>query len=325
MTRHVAERTSVLRLGTRGSALALAQAESVASALKRGGLAEEVEVVPIRTSGDRGGARKPAEPGAAGDKARFVREIERSLLDGEVELGVHSAKDLPTELPEGLELAGVPGREDARDAYVGEADSLEQVPEGARIGTSSLRRRAQLLALRPDLEIAELRGNVDTRLERLTSGNFDGLVLAAAGLRRLARQDEIAFSFGADELVPAPGQGALALEAREDDRRAAAAAQTLTDRDALAAVAAERAAVAALEASCHTPVGAHAGIEDGRLRLRGFCGLPDGSEWIRDELEDDASAPTEIGERLAERMRAAGATELLERADRMVEEAEASR
>ena len=287
-----------MRLATRGSALALAQAEGVAAALG------DAEVVAVRSA-----------DGEVGDKARFVRGVERALLDGEAEVGVHSAKDLPTELPEGLELAGVPAREDARDAYVGEATSLDEVPEGGRIGTSSLRRRAQLLAQRPDLEIVELRGNVDTRLGRLESGDFDGLVLAAAGLSRLAREGEIAFSFGTEEMVPAPGQGALVLEAREDDRRPAVAAQTLTDRDALAEVAAERAAVAALGASCHTPVGAHGAIEDGRLRLRGFCGLPDGSEWIRDELEVDASAPTEIGERLAERMKSAGAAEILQCAE----------
>jgi hydroxymethylbilane synthase len=302
-----------LRLGTRGSALALAQAESVARALERAGIAERIEVFPIRSSGDSGGDRRLPEPGAAGDKARFVREIERALLDGEVDLGVHSAKDLPTELPAGLEIAGIPAREEPRDAYVGDAGSLDEIPEGARIGTSSLRRRSQLLALRPDLEVAELRGNVDTRLERLASGDFDGLVLAAAGLRRLGREGEIAFPL--EELVPAPGQGALALEARDGDQRAAVPAQTLTDRDSLAAVAAERAAVAALEASCHTPVGAHATVEDGTLRLRGFCGLPDGSEWIRDEVEGDASGPPEIGTELAQRMKAAGAAEILRRAE----------
>ena len=182
-----------LRLGTRGSALARAQAESVSKAL--GG----AEVIVIETSGDEGrnqhetgGADASPRTGADGDKGRFVREIERALLAGEVDLGVHSAKDLPSELPDGLELAGVPGREDARDAYVGHVSSLGEVPEGARIGTSSVRRRAQLLALRPDLEIAELRGNVDTRLSRLEQGGFDGLVLAAAGLHRLGRAEQIA-------------------------------------------------------------------------------------------------------------------------------------
>src|SRR3954453_5821705 len=195
-----------LRLGTRGSALALAQAKIVAKQL--GG----AEIVPIKTSGDRG---------EIGDKARFVREIERALLDGEVDLAVHSAKDLPSELPEGLEIAGVPEREDVRDAYIGHVDSLGEVPEGSRIGTSSLRRRAQILARRPDLELVELRGNVDTRLARYEAGDFDGLVLAAAGLRRLGRAEEIAFPIEPDELVAAPGQGAIAIEARHSDDRAA--------------------------------------------------------------------------------------------------------
>ena len=296
-----------MRLGTRGSALALAQAQLVADAL------DGAELVPIKTSGDGKG------PG--GDKARFVREIERALLDGEVELAVHSAKDLPSELPDGLEIAGIPAREDARDAYVGRAESLDAVPEGARIGTSSLRRRAQLMAIRPDLELLQLHGNVDTRLERLAGGDYDGLVLAAAGLRRLGRAEEIAFEFEPERLTPAPGQGALVLECRLDDP-AEARAQTITDRAALAAVSCERAAVASLDASCNTPVGVHAELTPGgRMRARGFCGLPDGSEWIRDELEQDASGPEELGRELAQRMLGAGARELLDRAEHMAEAA----
>lgn len=290
------------RLGTRGSALALAQAQTVADAL--GG----AELVPITTSGDRG---------ETGDKSRFVKEIERALLDGEVELAVHSAKDLPGELPDGLEIAGVPKREDPRDAFVGTAGSLAEVPEGARIGTSSLRRRAQLLALRPDLEIADLRGNVDTRLAKLDSEQLDGLVLAAAGLNRLGRSAEVAFAFDPAELTPAPGQGALAIESRLD-HPAEARAQTITDRSALATLSCERAAVADLDASCSTPLGVYAELTDGgRMRARGFCGLPDGSDWIRDEVEADASDPERIGRDLAERMKGAGAAELLAAAERM--------
>lgn len=302
-----------LRLGTRGSALALAQAKLVADAL--GG----AELVPIKTSGDQRPSGEAAPTEAGGDKARFVREIEQALLAGEVDLAVHSAKDLPTELPEGLAIAGVPPREDARDAFVGEAGSLERVPDAARIGTSSLRRRAQLLALRPDLQILDLRGNVDTRLGRLDAGDFDGLVLAAAGLRRLGRADAIAFEFALSELTPAPGQGALALEARDGDP-ASPRAETITDRAALAAVSCERAAVGVLEASCNTPVGIHAELEEGgRMRARGFCGLPDGSEWIRDEVVADAGEPEQLGRELAARMKQAGAAELLARAERMAE------
>jgi hydroxymethylbilane synthase len=307
-----------LRLGTRGSALALAQANLVAKAL--GG----AEVVPIKTSGDE----KSRAREVGGDKARFVREIERALLDGEIDLGVHSAKDLPSELPDGLEIAGVPGREDPRDAYVGGVGARARVsatrltsgdmPEGARIGTSSLRRRAQILALRPDLEVAELRGNVDTRLRKLEEGDYDGLVLAAAGLRRLGRAEQISFALEFDELIPAPGQGALAIEARHKDDRAVTAAESITERGALGTLSAERALVAALDASCNTPLGVVATLErGGHMRLRAFCGLPDGSEWLRDEVEQDASDPEAIGRGLAERLKSAGAAEILERAEEM--------
>jgi hydroxymethylbilane synthase len=301
-----------LRLGTRGSALARAQAESVSKAL------DGAEVVVIRTSGDQHQTgRADARPRiSGGDKARFVREIERALLADEVDLGVHSAKDLPGELPEGLELAGVPGKEDPRDAFVGHVSSLGEIPEGARIGTSSLRRRAQLLALRPDLEVIDLRGNVDSRIARFEGGDFDGLVLAAAGLHRLGRAEEMSFAFDPAELLPAPGQGALALEARSGDRRAVVAAESITDRGALGTLSAERALVRSLDASCNTPLGACATLESGgRMRLRSFAGLPDGSEWIRDEYTDDASDPHAIGERVAERMTAAGAGDILERAE----------
>ncbi len=296
-----------LRLGTRGSALALAQAEQVAKLL--GG----AEVVPIKSSGDSERAPTPD-----GDKARFVREIERALLDGEVDIGVHSAKDLPSELPDGLEIAGVPTRADPRDAYVGAMDPPGSPPEGARVGTSALRRRAQLLARRPDLEVAELRGNVDTRLGRLEAGDFDGLILAAAGLFRLGRAEEM-FPMEPDEMTPAPGQGALVLEAPHANDRAVAAAESITDRQSLATLLAERALVRSLEASCNTPLGALATLEKGgRIRLRAFCGLPDGSEWLRDEHEQDDADPEAAGRALAERMRAAGADELLRRAEDMV-------
>ncbi len=294
-----------LRLGTRGSALALAQAKIVAKQL--GG----AEIVPIKTSGD-----SPSSSG--GDKARFVRAIEQAVLIGEVDLGVHSAKDLPTELPDGLEIAGVPAREDPRDAYVGHVDSLGECPPGSRIGTSSLRRRAQILARRPDLEVVEIRGNVDTRLGRYEAGDFDGLVLAAAGLHRLGRAEEMAFPIEPDELIPAPGQGALVIEALHSEDRPVTAAESITDRGALGTLTAERALVAALDASCNTPLGAIATLEGGGLmRLRAFCGLPDGSEWLRDEMEVDASDPEGLGGALAERMKAAGAADILKRAEQM--------
>jgi hydroxymethylbilane synthase len=290
-----------LRLGTRGSALALAQAKLVAKHLS------DPEIVTIKTA-----------DGEVGDKVRFVKEIERALLDGEIDLGVHSAKDLPADLPEGLEIAGVLERADPRDAYVGSVSSWGEVPEGARIGTSSLRRRAQILARRPDLDVVEVRGNVDTRLEKLHSGDFDGLVLAAAGLHRLGRATEISFALEPDEMVPAPGQGIVAIEARHSEDRPVTAAESITDRATLGVLGAERALTAALDASCNTPLGANATLEHGgMMRLRAFCGLPDGSEWLQDELELDASEPEELGRSLAERMKAAGAADILARAERM--------
>jgi hydroxymethylbilane synthase len=276
----------------------LAQAELVAGAL--GG----AEVVPVRT-GD----------GDPGDKARFVRGVERALLDGDVDLGVHSAKDLPGDLPEGLGLVGVPAREDPRDAFVGAAASLGELPAGARVGTASLRRRSQLLAARPDLEVVELHGNVDTRLGKLAAGEYDGIVLAAAGLRRLGSEAEVSFTFEVDELTPAPGQGSLALEARAGDADSAAAAAGITDRDALVELTAERAAVGALGATCRTPVGICARLAGEELVVLGFAGLPDGSEWVRDRVAGDAGQPAAMGEALAERMVAAGAGEILERAE----------
>lgn len=303
-----------LRLGTRGSALALAQAKLVADAIDGA-----TEVVTIRTAGDEvppGGPRAPA-PVAGGDKARFVREIERALIDGEVDLAVHSAKDVPTELPGGLEIAGVPAREEPLDVFVGPAGSPSEIADGARIGTSSPRRRAQLLAAAPALEVVDIRGNVDTRLSKLADGDYDGIVLAAAGLRRLGRGSEAAFAFGHEELTPAAGQGCIAVEARSDDPGAMKAARALTDQPAYDRLACERAAVSALGATCDTPVGALARVESGRMAVAGFCGLPDGSEWIRDEVEGDARDPEALGRELASRMIGAGAEDLLERAATM--------
>jgi hydroxymethylbilane synthase len=286
-----------LRLGSRGSALALAQAESVAERLG------DAEVVPVRTAA-----------GERGDKGRFVRGVERALLDDQVDLGVHSAKDLPSDVPEELRIVGVPAREDAADAYIGEAESLADVPEGAKVGTSSLRRRAQLLAARPDLEIVELRGNVDTRLKRLGEGEVDGLILAAAGLRRLGREREIAFRLSPEEMTPAAGQGALALEARSDDSETAERAIDISDPASLTELTAERTVVASLDASCATPLGVRAELRDAELSASAFVGLPDGSEWVRDQVSGDPEEPAVLGALLAARLISAGGGEILTRA-----------
>ncbi len=256
--------------------------------------------------------------GEAGDKARFVRGVERALLDGAAEIGVHSAKDLPAELTEGLMLAAVPGREDARDAWIGVGSSLDEVPEGAKVGTASLRRRAQLLAVRPDLEVSELHGNVDTRLRKLGEGELDAIVLAVAGLRRLGRADEISFAIPTESMTPAAGQGSLVLQIREGDEEALRAVDPLVDETSLRELTAERAVVSLLEATCNSPLGVHAEADprSDRMQMHAFVGLPDGSEWLRDEIEGDSAEPTLLGAELAKRLLATGAREILDRAEK---------
>jgi hydroxymethylbilane synthase len=252
--------------------------------------------------------------GEPGDKSRFVRAVEGAVLDGRADLGVHSAKDLPGEEVEGLEIAAVPRREDPADAWIGAGTSLEDAPEGARVGTVSLRRKAQLLAARPDLEVVDLNGNVDTRLRKLAEGDYDAIILASAGLRRLGREAEIGFRVPEDRMVPAAGQGALALQVRSGDEESAAAAREIGDAAAFAELRAERACFTRLEADCSTPIGVHAKSSDGTLRIGAFVGLPDGGEWIRDELEADPSDPEAAGRELAKRLLGAGAADLLARA-----------
>jgi hydroxymethylbilane synthase len=292
-----------LRIGTRGSALALAQSGQVAEAIGN------AELVTIRTSGDEG---SPGHGG--GDKSRFVREIERALLEDEIDLAVHSAKDLPIELPEGLALVGVPPREVPADAWVAGADgpqALDDVPDGARVGTASVRRRSQLLAIRPDLEIAELRGNVDTRLRKLAEGEYDGIVLATAGLRRLDRTEEISFLLGPGVMTPAAGQGALALEARAGDVRAFTAAAGITNPRSLLELTAERAVIRGLEADCDTPVGVSAVRGDDELGLIGYAGAPDGSAWVRELVRGDPGQPVALAESLLAELERGGAREIL--------------
>ncbi len=286
-----------MRVGTRGSALALAQASWVARRL--GGSAE---LVTITTSGDRGARLE--------DKSRWVSELERALLEDRIDVAVHSAKDVPAELADGLELVAIPERADPRDAICG-ARSIDALPAGARVGTSSLRRAAQIRATRADVEVVTVRGNVDTRLRKLAAGEIDALVLALAGLQRLGRESEAGGAL--DGFVPAAGQGALALEARPgalpDE-----VLERVIDRDAMACVSAERDLTRALEASCNTPVGAHArAVGAGELELTAWVGLPDGSAWLLDR----ACAPSDrVGDVVAGRMLAAGAGDLLKRAER---------
>ena len=292
-----------LRLATRTSALALAQAQQVAELLHTVEEGVEVTLVEVETGG---------EPG---DKARFVKGLEQALLDGHADLAVHSAKDVPGDLPEGLAIVGVPPRADPSDALCG-ADSLGALPAGARIGTASLRRRAQLLALRDDLTVDDLHGNVDTRLERLASGDFDAVVLASAGLARLGRSAESS-AIATDVLVPAPGQGCLALEARTGDGAAAELAGSVTDTAALTCLTAERGVVTSLDATCRTPIGAYAELDGEVLTISTFVGLPNGSTWIRDSLAGSADDPAAIGREAGERLLASGAADVLAEAERL--------
>jgi hydroxymethylbilane synthase len=284
-----------MRVGTRGSALALAQAAWVAERL-----GPDTEIVTVTTAGDRNSA--------VGDKSRWVSELERALIAHEIDIAVHSAKDVPAELADGLALVAIPPRADPRDAICG-TDSLQALPRGARVGTSSLRRSAQIRAAREDLEVVPIRGNVDTRLRKLRDGEVDALVLALAGLQRLGRDAEAGGVL--DELIPAAGQGALAIESRPE---MAQQLEHLVDRETDACVRAERDLTRALDASCNTPVGAHARKLDEEIELRAWVGLPDGSQWIADSFQGPAN---EVGHIVAERMLAAGAADLLRRAERL--------
>lgn len=293
----------MIRLGSRRSPLALVQAETVAAALRAAGHA--VEIVEIVSFGDRNRA--------APDKSKWVLEFEQGLLANEIDLAVHSAKDVPGELPYGLELVAASTRADPHDVLIG-VESLDALPSGARVGTASLRRAAQLLAARRDLRIVEARGNVDTRLGRLAADHedrLDAIVLADAGLVRLGRDPGVRTTLDGPTFVPAPGQGTLLIEGRAGDPVSAIAREVLHDPRNGVCLQAERALSRALGADCTSAVGAFARHRGDDLVLTGFVGAPDGSGWAIDEQHaapDDAEA---LGERVAERLRRAGADELL--------------
>ncbi len=312
-----------MRIGTRGSMLALAQATHVAELLAiEAGDDDAIELVTITTSGDGvDDAEEPAAPGGApADKSRWVDTIEAALLAGEIDLAVHSAKDVPGELADGLSLLGTPARVSAEDVLCG-ASGLDALSKGARVGTSSLRRAAQLRAVREDLQVVAIGGNVDTRLRRLDEDGLDAIVLARAGLLRLGREAEIGAVLDPANFVPAPGQGVLALEGRAGDGAVEEAVRAITDADAFASLRAERALASALGASCHTPLGAHAVPAGcGCLNLRAWVGLPDGSAWVSDELLGGFYDPSALGQRVAERMLSAGAGELLRQVEKMAVE-----
>lgn len=296
-----------LRLGTRGSPLALIQAESVREKLLSGPLAGgEVEIVPIRTTGDwRPEQKERTFLEMGGNKGLFTKEIEEALLEGTVDLAVHSMKDVPTEVPEGLEFAALLERADPRDAFISYlAKTVMDLPPGARVGTASLRRQAQIKALRPDLQVAPLRGNVETRLRKLEAGEADATILAVAGLSRLNMLDRAASIMDTKTMLPAVAQGAIGVEIRANDDATRALAEAINHAPTMICVNAERALLRVLDGSCKTPVAAYAQLQPGgRLTLEALVARPDGSGLIRLTSEGAAADAQTIGTALGQDMK----------------------
>jgi hydroxymethylbilane synthase len=293
-------------IGSRGSKLALWQTNWVKQQLESAG--HEIEIRIIKTTGDR----QEISLTQSGTKGLFIKEIEEALLAREVDLAVHSLKDLPTDQPDGLVVAAVPEREDPRDVFIAKgAASLQALPAGARIGTSSLRRRTQLRQLRQDLEAIPMRGNIDTRLKKLERGDCQALVLAAAGVRRLSFDSRITAYFSVEEICPAVGQGALAIEIRSDDAGTREAVAMLDHAPTHRAVHAERAALRGLGGGCQLPIAAYASRAEGGMRLLGVVANPEGTKVVRASAVGAANKPEELGARVAEELLKQGARELL--------------
>ena len=305
-----------LRIGTRSSALALWQANYVRQALAKA-CGVEPEIIPIRTVGDRLQSASVAEVneaiGAEGGKGIFIKEIEDALLSGSVDLAVHSMKDVPTEIPQGLAFAAITRRDDPRDCLIShDGLTLERLPQGARVGTSSLRRQAQLRHHRPDLRALDLRGNVDTRLKKVAAGEFDAIILAVAGVTRLGASHRITEILSSEVMLPAVGQGALGIEIREDDHDTSEQVALLDHAETRACVGAERALLRELEGGCQVPLGAWARMEKtGEIFLQSCVLSPDGVQFVRGEERGAAADAEAIGENLAATLIAAGADRIL--------------
>lgn len=300
----------VLRIATRGSRLALWQAEHVRSALSRLHPELTFELIPITTTGDKIIDRPLAKYGG---KGLFIKELEQALFDDRADIAVHSMKDVPMDMPNGLDIPVILEREDARDAVVTNAGvAFSALKQNATIGTSSLRRKSQLLARRKDLDVRDLRGNVTTRLEKLRDGEFDAIILAAAGLKRLGFGDLISSMFEPGEIIPAVGQGAIGIQCRLSDLRTQALIQPLHHRTSGLCVAAERAMSAILEGACDVPLAAYATINAGELRLTGMVASVDGLRVVRDEIAGTPDNGIELGRRLGEALLAGGAAAILD-------------
>ena len=295
----------MLTIGSRGSQLALWQARWIQARMQGFGVESRIEV--IHTTGDK---ITDVALSKVGTKGLFTKEIEEALLSGAIDLAVHSLKDMPTELPDGLTLAAIPEREDPRDAMVGR--SLGSLALKAKIGTSSLRRAAQLRAKRPDLEIENIRGNVDTRLRKLDEGQYDAIVLASAGLRRLGWENRITELLDPDVMCPAVGQGALAVETRADGGEAEELTKRLEHRESRVAVTAERAVLRALGGGCQVPIGAYATVQDEVLQLGAIIVSPDGTDIIRKRASGASRDAEIIGRALGEELLAQGGRQILE-------------
>jgi hydroxymethylbilane synthase len=299
----------VIRIGSRGSALARWQADHIAAKLRRRGQKVSIEI--LVTTGDR---VQQAPFMQVGVKGMFTKEIEEALADRRIDLAVHSLKDLPTELAQHFVLAAIPKRADARDAFVSvRHKKFSALPPGAAVGTSSLRRQAQLRALRADLKIVELRGNVDTRLRKLHEGQYDAIVLAAAGLDRLGLARDVKELFSPQQMCPAAGQGALAVECRTDDKATRSIVAALDHAPTRFAVDVERAALATLGGGCHLPVGVHCVPAKNGWSITGVVALPDGSKILREqtELPQESASAEDVGRAIADRLLARGAAEFL--------------
>ncbi len=299
----------VIRLGSRGSKLALWQAEFIQSEVSRR-TGRPVEIVRIKTTGDM---ILDVPLARVGGKGLFVKEIEEALLSGRIDLAVHSMKDVPTDLPAGLEIVAITRREDPRDAFLSARyKRFEDLPQGAKLGTSSLRRQTQLMAVRPDLQVESLRGNLDTRIRKMEEGQYDAIVLAAAGLRRLGWEKKITHYIPENVSLPAIGQGALGIEIRSDDGATREAVAFLSDRDTAFAVRAERGFLKRLEGGCQVPIAAHGRTNGDAIVLDGLVGRPDGSRVIRGSRTGTVSDPESLGVGLAEDLLARGAREILD-------------
>ena len=295
----------MLTIGSRGSQLALWQARWIQARLEA--LGHECRIEIIHTTGDK---ITDVALSKVGTKGLFTKEIEEALLEGTIDVAVHSLKDMPTELPAGLTLAAIPEREDPRDALVGR--TLFELPQRAHIGTSSLRRAAQLRALRPDLEVENIRGNLDTRLRKLDEGKYHAIVLASAGLRRLGWENRIAELLDPEVMCPAVGQGALAVETRDDNGSALNITKTLDHRDSRIAVTAERAVLASLGGGCQVPIGAHATVDRENVYLQAIIVSPDGTEIVRKKSSGARADAETVGRRLGEQLLAEGGKQILE-------------